>query len=199
MNNLKELEKKYEELGKEIERLKKEQGTVGFKNDPILLLSEEEVTKYIDKIPSLRCWWWSQSWNDSDDPALKLILPSVSDSSEISKVYHDIDGTWYKEYRRIWTENIGVRPVLNLTSPILLAHFTRNLGCGETHKTRLMDIVGKDTIVFCGVTWVKIDTYLYISEVPIAFRRFDEESNNYETSEVRKFLLNWFEERQELN
>ena len=58
---------------------------------------------------------------------------------------------------------------------------------------------GKNKIVFNGVTWVKIDENLYISELPIDFRRFDSTSNIYETSEIRKFLLNWLEERVELN
>lgn len=57
----------------------------------------------------------------------------------------------------------------------------------------------RNKIVFNGVTWVKIDKDLYISELPIDFRRFDEESNDYETSEVRKFLLHWLEERNMLN
>ena len=50
-------------------------------------------------------------------------------------------------------------------------------------------------IIYCGTTWVKIDYGLYIAEVPIAFRRFDEKNNNYTTSEIRQFLLNWYNER----
>lgn len=44
-------------------------------------------------------------------------------------------------------------------------------------------------------SWIVIDNDLAIAEVPIAWRRFDAESNNYETSEVRKFLLDWYAAR----
>ena len=39
--------------------------------------------------------------------------------------------------------------------------------------------------------WIVIDDGLAIAEVPIAFRHFDEESNYYEKSEIRKFLKDW--------
>lgn len=39
-----------------------------------------------------------------------------------------------------------------------------------------------------------IDKDLAIAEVPIAFRRFSKKSNNYEISEMRKYLLEWIEE-----
>ena len=181
-NRIKELEKKYEELGKEIERLKKEQETVEFKNDPIFLLSKEEYEEYKDKIPKINCCWWLKS-------------PGYSPKRSACVNYGGVGDFGYD----ICDQFTGVRPALNLQSPVVLAYFTKNLLCGETHKTRLMDIVNKDTIVFCGVTWIKIDKYLYISELPIDFRRFDNKSNIYETSEVRKFLLFWFEERAELN
>lgn len=43
--------------------------------------------------------------------------------------------------------------------------------------------------------WIVIDGDLAIAEVPIATHRFDEKSNNYETSEIRQFLLNWIKNR----
>lgn len=50
-------------------------------------------------------------------------------------------------------------------------------------------------MTFCGATWVKLDDGLWIAELPIATRRFDEESNDYSRSEIRRFLLDWYEER----
>lgn len=162
MNNLKELEKKYEELGKEIERLKKEQETVGFKNDSIFLLSKEEYERYKDKIPKITCWWWTRSGGNG--------------SCSVAFVDCD-DSGYYKGGICASLDSGAVRPALKISD--YYAHS------------------GK--IVFNGVTWVRIDKDLYISELPIDFRRFDSTSNNYETSEVRKFLLYWFEERRELN
>lgn len=45
--------------------------------------------------------------------------------------------------------------------------------------------------------WIKIDNTLAIAEVPIGFRRFDTESNDYEKSEVRQYILNWLKQRKE--
>lgn len=49
-----------------------------------------------------------------------------------------------------------------------------------------------DKFIYCGVTWVVLDKNLAIAEVPITFNRFDENDNNYETSEVRQLLLEWY-------
>lgn len=46
-----------------------------------------------------------------------------------------------------------------------------------------------------GCAWIVIDTNLAICETAIAMRGFDKKSNDYETSEIRKFLLDWYEER----
>ena len=44
-----------------------------------------------------------------------------------------------------------------------------------------------------GVTWVIIDTEkaLAIAEMPIGFENFDDKSNNYGTSHIRQWLLDW--------
>lgn len=54
-----------------------------------------------------------------------------------------------------------------------------------------------ERIVRCGYTWVVIDNGLAIAEVPITFKRFDAKSNDYETSEIRRFLLDWYMYRKE--
>jgi len=43
--------------------------------------------------------------------------------------------------------------------------------------------------------WIMIDKELAIAEVPIALRRFDESSNDYEKSEIRQFLFDWLKNR----
>ena len=164
--NLKELEKKYEELGKEIELLKKFQS---IENDPIFLLSEEEYEEYKDRMPQINCWWWLRSPGlDSNDAA------SVRNNGSA-----DLVGSYVRS-----TSN-GVRPALRIS----------NLGLEVRAEIRFYE----NYLVFNGVTWTKIDDDLYITEVPIAFRRFDGKSEDYENSEIRKFLLEWFEDRQRLN
>ena len=50
--------------------------------------------------------------------------------------------------------------------------------------------------IYCGITWIEIDRDLYIAELPIGYKQFDKKSKNYETSEIRKFLLDWYKERE---
>ena len=147
---LAELEKKYKELGEEIERLK---GQVGFKDDKIFLLSVDEYKKYADKIPSTP-WWWLRS-------------PGC-----------DQNLTYYV-YRDGWTDCYG-------------STVTDDYGCV---RPALKHMSTKDKFEWLGATWIRIDENLYIAEMPIAMRRFDAESNDYETSEVRQFLLDWYKER----
>lgn len=49
------------------------------------------------------------------------------------------------------------------------------------------------------VRWVIIDEKrkMAISEMPIAFDKFDDKSNDYSTSYIRKWLLDWYEEARE--
>lgn len=54
----------------------------------------------------------------------------------------------------------------------------------------------KNRFVYCGITWVKIDKNIAISELPIGRQSFNENPNNdYEKSDIRNWLLNWIEER----
>jgi hypothetical protein len=43
--------------------------------------------------------------------------------------------------------------------------------------------------------WIVIDKGLAIAEVPIGIERFDRDSNSYQNSEIRQWLLNWMKER----
>lgn len=162
MNNLKELEKKYEELGKAIEKLKRERAN-DISKDPIFLLSAEEYKKYKDKIPQINCGWWLRS------PGASFACTALVDANGFISNF----GIGIKY------DGEAVRPVLKIPN---LKYF-KAIKVDETH------------IFFCGITWVKIDEDLYIAEVPITFIRFDENSNDYTESEIRKFLLDWYETR----
>ena len=54
-----------------------------------------------------------------------------------------------------------------------------------------------ERIVVASFPWIIIDKGLAIAETPIAFRRFDAKSTDYEKSEIRQFLLDWLKEREE--
>lgn len=74
----------------------------------------------------------------------------------------------------------GVRPALTIEDIVFA-----NLRIGERY-------------VKYDFPWIKIDNNLAIAEVPIGFNKFDSESNDYEKSEVRQYLLNWVKSRKGL-
>ena len=46
-------------------------------------------------------------------------------------------------------------------------------------------------IIKYNFPWIVIDKNLAIAEVPIGFEKFDDKSNNYENSYIRKWLKEW--------
>lgn len=56
----------------------------------------------------------------------------------------------------------------------------------------------RDRIIYCGVAWTKIDEKLYIAETPIASKQFNStQVHGYAFSDIREFLLDWYEKRRE--
>lgn len=54
----------------------------------------------------------------------------------------------------------------------------------------------RNPFVYCGITWFKIGKNIAISELPISAQSFNENLNNdYENSDIRTWLLNWYEKR----
>lgn len=53
-------------------------------------------------------------------------------------------------------------------------------------------------LIFGGMLWIKLDTNLYIAEVPIGFMEFDCDSEDYKYSMVREWLLDWYEDRRRM-
>lgn len=140
---------------------------IGFGDDPIFLLSVEEYERLKNAIPCMPDLWWLRSSYDgsSDD-------------------VHDVDNDGYADGGDdIGSEGIGVRPVINLNKVYY------------GHSSYFTDFDGVKKVSALGATWVRLTADYYIAENPIAFRRFDSESNDYESSEIRQFLLSWFETR----
>ena len=89
----------------------------------------------------------------------------------------------------IYTGNVydGYRVDNDLCAVLPVLKYDIGIYC-EANPERFFDL---------GVTWTIIDKEkgLAIAEMPIMFSRFDAESNDYATSEVRKKLLDWYKER----
>ena len=167
----------------------------GFGPDPLFLLSWEEFEKYCDKIPSVDGWWWVRSWDDPYDLALEWLVNNGEDPSKLAPIVKDINRQWYHDYIRFSSKTVNVRPALNLRSvysTTVVGEITKNSNEGRTHTITIDDINDKEKFVFNGITWVKLDDYIYISKTPIACHRFDSKSGVYKISEIRKFLWDWF-------
>lgn len=168
-----ELEKQIEQMKNELETLRKkvkQEIHIGFEDDPIFLLSKEEYERYKSKIPPICCWWWLRL------PGYNSIFASLVSRS----------GFVYDACNCIHNDSGAIRPTIKMKE------IRRLLYNGSTYMG------AKNGRFFAlGATWKVIDEEkgLAIAEVPIMFSRFDEESNDYKKSEVRKNLLDWYKER----
>ncbi len=168
-----ELEKQVEQLKNELEILRKkvkQEIHIGFEDDPIFLLSKEEYERYKSKIPQLSCGWWLRSPGaDLDCTAFIVSNNSIFGRGSVVKYFRG-----------------AIRPVVKM-SAIRSFLYNGSTYCG-TKNGRFFAL---------GATWKVIDEEkgLAIAEMPIMFSRFDAESNDYATSEVRKKLLDWYKER----
>lgn len=159
--NKKDILKRIDELSDEINRLKESVEnaceTVGFEDDEIFLLSEEEYMRYKNVIPVINSYWWLRSPSHSDDFAEGV----------------DNDGSIYYG-DDVYDDDGCVRPALHLES--------------SNHQ------IG-DRIIKYDFPWIVINKCLAIAEVPIGFEKFDDKSNDYETSYIRKWLKEWKKNR----
>lgn len=136
----------------------------GYKDDPIFLLSQEEYERYKNEIPSINTWWWLRSPSDFQNFAVGV----------------DYDGTVISSGYLVFDGHNTVRPALNYTnlkSQIIKSSFFDDIFVFRDHPFRIIDPVNK----------------IAIAEVPVAFDRFDPISNDYEISEIRRKLLEWFD------
>lgn len=137
---------------------------IGYKNDDIFLLSIEECEHYKKRIPHENCWWWLRS------PSLFQYFAALVRGD--GSVLDGGDGVDYSD--------IAVRPALkysNLESQIIKSTIHKNRFLFNEFPFRIIDEENK----------------IAIAEVPITFDIFDKESNDYETSYIRRKLLSWFE------
>ena len=63
---------------------------------------------------------------------------------------------------------------------------------------KIIDTNLGERITLCGFPFIKIDKDLAIAEVPICFDIFDDKNiNDYASSKVRAFLIDWYYERKD--
>ena len=151
---------------------KKDEKTVD--DDEIFLLSSEEYNKYKSNIPLINAWWWLRSPDNS------------SDYSDLVAFVCE-DGSAFNYGSRVSRSNGTVRPAIRLTNH-------EPLGVGAKYRDCVYHV--GDRFIKYNFPWIVIDDNLAIAEVPIAFRRFDKESTDYGHSEIRRFLLDWKENRE---
>ena len=131
----------------------------------ITLLSAEEYVKYRAIIPLIDGWWWLRS-----PAAVKGFATGVNSVG-------DIDGLgFYVSYNRT-----AVRPTLKLD-----LEFSDSLFWYNPKK-----LFGAK-IEYGNYRWIVLDANLgelyVLCDSPIAERRFDPESNNWATSELKQWL-----------
>ena len=136
---------------------------IGYKDDDIFLLSKEEYEYYEDKIPHENCWWWLRSPGPNQHDAALVFY----------------DGSVIYGGRSVVRDYCAVRPALkysNLESQIIQSCLHKDRFLFREFPFRIIDAENK----------------IAIAEVPITFDKFDKESNDYETSYIRRKLLAWF-------
>lgn len=144
---------------KELEEyIKSLEENIGFENDELFLLSIEEYERYKDNIPLIKIWWWLRSPGDNRGSAALV--------DEVGSVL---------DYGSRVSYDYGVRPALrysNLESEIVKS------------------VTNPKRILYKDFPFIIIDgeNKIAISEVPISFEIFDEKSNDYKKSEIRRYL-----------
>ena len=139
-------------------------------NDKIFLLSVDEYERYYDKIPKY----------DADDKDYEywwwLRTPYKKSASSSSSAF-GVRGSFGRVHSLNTSSNFAVRPALDISE------FT-DIEIADGRFTRL------------GAEWQVIDDNLAIAVEPI-FNSVFGNDNNYETSEVRKRLLEWYDRETE--
>lgn len=103
-------------------------------------------------------------------------LRSPGDDSDYAAIVFN-DGS-VNSYGNYVFNTYGIRPALRVSESEI-----SNLQIG-------------DRKIYYDFPFIKIDEDLLIAEVPIAFDKFDDYSNDYEKSYVKRFLEEWKDDRE---
>lgn len=132
--------------------------------DKVFLLSTKEYEMYMSEIPYVKTWWWLRS-------------PGIY-SNYAAAV--DYDGSVSYDGYYVNDDTDCVRPALRYS----------------TLKSEISKSKEKNCFVWNETKWKIIDKEkeIAIAYMPISFDRFDDNSNDYEGSHIRKWLLDWSKE-----
>ena len=139
--------------------------------DSVRLMTKEEFYKYKDKIPPMMDSWCliadTKNCVDSNcDKEIAVVANMVGDQYFCS-------GSSCKDAIRAYR---AVRPVIKSSALPYVSRYIQRA-------------------FYMGATWIRISDDLFISEMPIGFSPYNQEECNYEESAIRKFILDWYEDR----
>ena len=135
-------------------------------SDRIRLMTEKEFHKYEEKIPPMECAWYLEV--DRENGIESVITGNSAGLNNFlcSTTYCD----------KALGERRAVRPVIEASA---------------------IPFINIDTqrAFYMGATWIRLSDDLFISEMPIGFSMYNDIRCNYEDSAIRKFILDWYEDR----
>ena len=137
----------------------------------ISIPSTIEYKKYMSIIPVVNAWWWLRT------PGLGVFGEDGENSTDDAAFVYD-DGRINDYGYCVFGGGVAVRPIL-------------------LFKKDVVDVGRGDTFSALGNTWRVIDYGYAISEDIITMRCFDENSNDWLKSELRAWLIEWAQEREE--
>lgn len=158
--------KELEEYIKELDMPK-----FGYKDDDIFLLSKEEYKKVRVDIPRYDCsWWWLRSPGHCVNYA----------------AWVGYDGYVNSDGSAVYLAELAIRPVVRINNYNHPSNFVSDFET-DKHFIRLKN----DLIMPLTLIYNKEEKYkYYIFDMPLPLtQRFDRDSNDYETSEIRRYLL----------
>ena len=147
----------------------------GFKNDKIFLLSINEYKKFEKNInkycTNVFCWQWLRSPGRYDD-----YTASVGRGNSIHAIGNYVGSPY-----------VAIRPAFKLSKSTLDINENTKKKLGDCFYFKFKDKYYSAILI--GETETD---YIFLADVPIAWDKFDDKSNDYETSYMRKYLLNNF-------
>lgn len=128
----------------------------------------------------------------------ELFLLSIEEYEKYKGVIPIVNSWW-------WLRSPGYLSYLAACFDYNYSVFTYGYYVHSTHGIRPALKVSKSEIenlqigdrkIYYDFPFIKIDDDLLIAEVPIAFDKFDDKSNDYEKSYVKRFLEEWKDGRE---
>ena len=140
---------------------------------PVEILKCDVPKKFGGYVSNNKCWWWLRS------PGYFSICAAVVDTSGAVDEFGD----------NVNFDDLAVRPIIR---------FNKKEDINRLSKTK------KGYVKFLGTKWIDISEYLnepclLKKECLEGAHKFDDQSNDYETSKIKVYIEKWFKEKQQSN